>query len=141
MKMTDKNCKEIKTGDIVKIEGGYFKRDNGLFLVTRSPGDPSWSDNGYCLHKCTKKGEESKAGNSTAFWPLMVTVSGRVKRIEAHQHNKAHATIEVIGEVKTYKLQVKQDMGWSEHEYETIATEADYQEMLTWKGTKLTVLA
>ena len=32
MKMTDKNGKEIKTGDIVKIEGGYFKRDNGTFF-------------------------------------------------------------------------------------------------------------
>ena len=27
-------------------------------------------------------------------------------------------------------------MGWSEHEYETIATEADYQEMLTRKFNK-----
>ena len=141
MKMTDKNGKEIKTGSIVKIEGGYFKRDNGLFLVTRSPGDPSWSDNGYCLHKCNKKGEESKAGNSTAFWPLMVTVSGREKRIEAHEHNEAHATIEVVGETKVYKVHVKQDMGWSEHEYDMIATENEYQEMLTWKFTKVKVLA
>ena len=141
MKMTDKNGKEIKTGDIVKIEGGYFKRDNGTFLVKHSHSDPSWGSTDYCLHKCNAKGEESKSINSTAFWPLMVTVSGREKRLEAKQHNKEHATIEVIGEVKTYKLQVKQEMGWSEHEYETIATEADYQEMLTRKFTKVKILA
>ena len=139
--MTDKNGKEIKTGDIVKIEGGYFKRDNGIFLVKHSHGDPSWGSTDYSLHKCNKKGEESKASHSIAFWPLMVTVNNREKRLEARQHNKEHATIEVISEVKTYKLHVTQEMGWSEHEYETIATEADYQEMLTWKGTKLTVLA
>ena len=41
--MLDKNGVEIKTGDIVEISGAYFKNDNGLYFVTHSPGDPTWS--------------------------------------------------------------------------------------------------
>lgn len=47
----DKNGKEIKTGDIVKIEGGYFKADNGLFRVEHAPGDPNWLGKDWCLHQ------------------------------------------------------------------------------------------
>ena len=40
--MLDKNGVEIRTGCIVEITGAFFKNDNGLYFVDRSPGDPSW---------------------------------------------------------------------------------------------------
>lgn len=40
--MVDKNGVEMKTGDIVRVSGAYFKNDNGLWFIERSPGDPSW---------------------------------------------------------------------------------------------------
>ena len=38
--MVDKNGVEMKTGDIVRVSGAYFKNDNGLWFIERSPGDP-----------------------------------------------------------------------------------------------------
>jgi len=139
--MLDKNGKEIKTGDIVKIEGGYFKADNGTFLVKNSPGDPNWSGSDYCLRKCNKKGEESEAKYATAFWPLMVTTNSREKRIAAKQHNKDHATIEIIGSVKVYELFVKQSRGWNDYEYKELATEKRYNELLTYRNTKIEIIS
>jgi len=137
----DKNGKEIKTGHIVKIEGGFFKADNGTFLVKHAPGDPSWSGSDYCLTKCNKKGVESEAKYATAFWPLMITVSSSEKRIAAKQHNKEHATIEIIGSVKVYELNVKQTRGWNDYETREIATEKRYQELLTYKYTKVEIVS
>jgi hypothetical protein len=138
--MTDKNGKEIKTGDIVKIEGGYFKADNGTFIVKHSPGDPSWNGSDYSLKKCNKKGEESDAKNSIAFWPLMVSVNSHEKRIAARQHNKEHSTIEIIGNVKVYDLIIKQNWGCNTHEYRELATEKRYQELLTYRNTEIEII-
>lgn len=63
--MLDKNGVEIRTGCIVEITGAYFKNDNGLYFVQRSPGDPSWSGSDYCLKKIGKTGKISKAKYST----------------------------------------------------------------------------
>jgi|GEM_PF-3197951 len=136
-----KNTIEMKTGDIVKIEGGFFKADNGTFLVKHSPGDPSWSGSDYSLRKCNKKGVESESKYSTSFWPLMVTVSSRDKRIEAMEHNEANATIEIIGSVKVYELNVKQSIGWNDYETKEIATEKRYQELLANKYIKLETIS
>jgi len=140
MIMTDKNGKEIKTGDIVRIEGGYFKADNGTFLVKSSPGDPNWSGLDYCLTKCNKKGIESVSKYSTSFWPLMITVNSRDKHYIAKQHNKEHATIEIIGSVKIYELFVKQIRGWNDYEYKELATEKRYNELLTNRNTQVEIL-
>jgi len=86
----------MKKGDIVEIKGGYFKADNGLFRVEQAPGDPGWLGNDWCLYRVNKDYTYSKSKHRTAFWPLMVTVSSREKRIEAKKHNAEHATIEVI---------------------------------------------
>lgn len=129
--MLDRNGIEIKTGMIVRIEGGYFKADNGTFLVKHSPGDKVWSGNDYSLTKCNKKGDESTSKYSTAFYPIMITVSNREIRAIARQHNKENATIEIIGEVKTYKVLVKQSIGWNDYEQEEIVTEKRYQELLS----------
>ena len=87
----------MKKGDIVEIKGGFFKADNGLFKVAHAPGDSDWLGSDWCLYRVNKKDySESKSKYKTAFWPLMVTVSSREKRIEAKKHNAEHATIEII---------------------------------------------
>lgn len=98
MLMTDKNGKQIKHGDMVKIEGGFFKADNGLFRVEHAPGDENWLGNDYCLKRVKKDGTQSTGKYTTAFWPLMVTVNSYEKRIQAREHNANFATIEVISE-------------------------------------------
>jgi hypothetical protein len=138
--MQDKNGIEIKTGDIVKIEGGYFKSDNGTFIVEHSPNDPSWDGLDYCLKKCNKKGEESDAKNSTAFWPIFITVSSREKTAAARRHNKENATIEIVGKVKIYDLIVKQNMWGNICEVRELATEKRYQELLTYRNTKIEIV-
>lgn len=137
----DKNGKKIKTGDIVRIEGGYFKADNGIFVVKHSPGDPSWNGSDYCLTKCNKKGVESGTKYATAFWPIMITTNSYQKRVEARAHNKEYATIEIIGSVKVYDLIVKQNRGWNEYEYRELATEQRYNELLTYRNTKIEIVA
>ena len=97
--MTDRNGREIKSGDIVRISGGYFKRDNGLYLVTNTPGDPSWSGRDLSLKKINRNGSLSTAKYNQAFWPLFVTVSDAWKRAEAKEHNKEHAEIEIVDTV------------------------------------------
>lgn len=93
--MIDKNGIEIKTGNIVEISGAFFKSDNGLYFVNRSPGDPSWTGRDHCLHKISKTGKISKAKNNICFWPISVFVNSRAKYAEAKSWNADHATIEV----------------------------------------------
>ena len=100
-KLNDKNGIEIKTGDIVNIEGGFFKADNGSFQVIHTPGDTDWMGSDYCLYRINKNGTISASKHKTAFWPLMVTVSSRDKRIEAREHNKISATVEVVKSITT----------------------------------------
>ena len=140
MLLADKNGKELKTGMIVKIEGGFFKADNGTFLIMHSPGDSSWMGSDYSLHKCSKKGEESKSKYATSFWPLMVTTNSREARAAARDHNKENATVEIVGEVKTYKLAIKQTMGCQDYEHEEIATEKRYIELLSFRNCEVTVI-
>ena len=67
--MTDKNGVEMKTGDLVVITGGYFKADNGYFVVRHSPGDEHWCGRDHGLTRCSKKGKLSTGKYRTAFWP------------------------------------------------------------------------
>lgn len=91
----DKNGIEIRTGQIVEITGAYFKNDNGLYFVDRSPGDPSWIGSDYSLKKISKTGKISKAKHNICFWPIGIFVSDRCKAAEAHRWNEKHAQIEV----------------------------------------------
>lgn len=97
--MLDKNGKEIKTGDVVKISGAYFANDNGLYFVENSEGDPSWCGTDHSLKKISKKGKISVAKRNICFWPISVFVSDRTKRAEANEHNKKFAEIEIIDNV------------------------------------------
>lgn len=91
--MKDKNGVELKTGQVVKVEGAYFKNQNGLYFVEASPGDPHWSGNDYSLRRIKRNGELAKT-DSISFWPLCSFVGDKFKRAEAKQWNAEHATIE-----------------------------------------------
>lgn len=94
--MTDKNGKEIKTGNVVVVSGGYFKSDNGMYKVAHSPGDENWLGSDYSLIKLNKNRTESRCKYRIAFWPLTITVNDHSKYIEAKKHNAENAQIEVI---------------------------------------------
>lgn len=57
--MVDKNGRQIQTGDVVLVSGGYFKSDNGLFAVIHAPGDPCWYGESCCLNKLCRSGKLS----------------------------------------------------------------------------------
>lgn len=94
--MLDKNGVEIKTGAIVRISGAFFKNDNGLWLVTNSPADPSWCGSDHGLVKISSGGKISTAKYRHGSWPLMVFTNDRFKRAEATAWNNEHAEIEVL---------------------------------------------
>lgn len=93
--MTDKNNRPMKTGDVVEITGAYFKNDNGLYFVERTPGDPNWSGRDHCLRRIKRNGELSTAKDNLCFWPISAFVNSRDKRAAANQWNQEHAEIEI----------------------------------------------
>lgn len=95
----DKNGKEVKTGNIVRIEGAYFKNDNGNYFVAYTPGDPAWSGSDYSLRKICKNGKISVAKNNIAFWPLMSCTNNRTENDKADKWNAENATIEIIDSI------------------------------------------
>ncbi|SHO50046.1 hypothetical protein [Anaerocolumna xylanovorans] len=102
--MLDKNGVEIKTGDVVKIEGAYFKNDNGFWYVENSDGDPNWCGKDHSLRKISKTGKISTASRNICFWPIMVCTNSWVKRIEAKTWNEEHATIEVVSGINRTEI-------------------------------------
>jgi hypothetical protein len=140
IKLNDKNGVVLKTGQIVKIEGGYFKSDNGYFIIKHSPKDEGWNGSDYCLRKCSKKGIESKSKYSTAFYPLMVTVSSREKRFEAREHNNKYATIEVVGEIHTQKIEVTWNMWGREEKKVMILDDKDLEQYKNDRFTEVRVI-
>ena len=90
---------ELKAGDIVRIEGAYFKNDNGLYFVKHCPGDAGWLGKDYSLHKICKNGKISTAKYFTAFWPLMCCANDRMKNAEARAWNEEHATITKVDNI------------------------------------------
>lgn len=99
--MLDKNGVTIKAGDIVCVEGGYFKTDNGLFFVEQDGTNPSYlaDDTQITLKRICKNGRLSTAKNATAFFPLKSFCSDYMLRRMAREWNEDHATIEVVGGV------------------------------------------
>ena len=93
--MLDKNGKEMVTGCVVEIKNAYFKTDNGLYFVEKSPEELGWLGSDYCLLKLKRNGQLSTAKKNICFWPIMSFVSDRMKSIEASAWNKEHATIEI----------------------------------------------
>lgn len=95
--MLDKNGRNIETGMIVRIEGAYFKRDNGVYLVTNSPMDPQWYGSYHSLRKINKRtGALSTAKYNLGSWPILCTTNSFDTRIKHNTWNKENATIEII---------------------------------------------
>ena len=88
------NMETMKTGDIVRISDTFIKNDSGLYLVTRSPGDPSWTGRDFCLYKIKRNGELSEAKYSCHFWPLTYFMNDRRKNAQAKEYDREHAKIE-----------------------------------------------
>ena len=99
--MFDKNGVEIKTGMVVRIEGAYFKNDNGLYMVEHSAGDPNWLGNYHSLTRILKSGKLSTAKNRLCSYPISIFTNDRFLRKMAMDHNVANATIEVVAFEKT----------------------------------------
>lgn len=102
--MVDKNGVEMKTGDIVRVSGAYFKNDNGLWFIERSPGDPSWCGNSYSLMKLKRNGQPSTAKYNLCSWPIAIFTNSWATRNEAHRWNEEHAEIEVVTGMDTSAL-------------------------------------
>mgnify|MGYP000115667086 CR=1 FL=1 len=94
--MLDKNGVEIRTGQVVKVTGAFFKNDNGLYFVDNSPGDPSWSGHDYCLKKVCRNGRLSSSARNICFWPIAVFTNDRTKNAQADAWNREHSEIEVV---------------------------------------------
>lgn len=92
--MLDSNGIEMATGMVVEIKNAYFKNDNGLYLITHTPGDESWCGSDYGLKRIKRNGEPAKT-NPVAFWPLCSFTSDRFKNASADKWNKENATITV----------------------------------------------
>lgn len=98
--MFDSKNREIRTGDIVQVSGGYFKTSNGLFFVSNLDTEKSlW------LHRLKKNGEICvSSASSTQNWPLKSYCSDSRKNAEAKKHNAEHAQIEIVDNVNTYHV-------------------------------------
>ena len=96
--MVDKNGRQIQTGDVVLVSGGYFKSDNGLFAVIHAPGDPDWYGESCCLNKLCKSGKLSEGKYATAFWPIAVNAGSWRTKMDAKSWN-ANAEILVVDDV------------------------------------------
>lgn len=99
--MKDKNGKEMRTGDIVKVSGAYTKRHNGYFVIEHTPGDVSWLGSDYSLERLKKNGEYSNGSYTTQFWPLSYFSNNREHNAAAREHDSKNATIEIVGNINT----------------------------------------
>ena len=95
--MIDIVGREIVTGDIVVVNGAYFQRHNGYWVVTRSPGDENWMGGDHSLTKLSRSGKVSYAKYNLSSWPLMHFVTNRKVADEARAHDKKYACIRVVG--------------------------------------------
>lgn len=99
--LLDKNGKEMRTGDIVKISGAYTKRHNGYFVIEHTPGDASWLGSDYSLQRLKKNGEYSKGKYTTQFWPLLYLSNNAMNNALAYEHDRKNATIEIVENINT----------------------------------------
>lgn len=103
--MFDKNGREIKTGDVVRISNAYFKNDNHLYYVENAPGDPNWCGRDLSLRKISKAGKISKAKYNICFWPISAYVNDSWKRAEADEWNRENAVIELVEGVNSKEIE------------------------------------
>ena len=103
--MKDKNGVQIKAGDIVKIEGAFFKNDNGLYYVEQDGTNKAYCGRDHLtLYKICKNGKLSTTKYNICFFPIISTVSNHAKTAQANAWNKEHATIEIVYNVDNSKV-------------------------------------
>lgn len=119
--MKDKNGREMRTGDIVKVSGAYTKRHNGLFVIEHTPGDVSWLGEDYSLQKLKKNGEYSNGSYTTQFWPLSYFSNNGEHNAAAREHDSKNATIEIVGNINTEFI-IKHFEEESENSFESAKT-------------------
>ena len=103
--MKDKNDVQIKAGDIVKIEGAFFKNDNGLYYVEQDGTNKAYcGGDSLTLYKICKNGKLSTAKYNICFFPIHSTVSDHVKAAQVNAWNKEHATVEIVYNVDNSKV-------------------------------------
>lgn len=90
----DKNGTPIRTGMVVRVSNAYHKTDNGLFLVTRTPGDPCWLGDYISMTKISRSGKLSTEKYRLSSWPLTSYANSRAVRYEADRWNRENAVIE-----------------------------------------------
>jgi len=135
--MKDMNGIEIKLGNIVKTDNTYFKTDSGYWFVERCDSD-------LTLRKINKNGKVSVTEKLT-FWPLKSFCSDPWKNAAARQHNKEHATIEVVSGIPTFDVsryfsekaasnremaEYRKQLGWAESEYSSLLDLANTYEQV-----------
>lgn len=113
--MMDKNGREIKTGDVVRITGAFFKNDNGLYFVTDMAGDPSYCGKDISLTRICKNGHISTAKYRVSFWPLVSFCNDKMQNAVAWDWNREHAEIEVVdgidrSEIRNHFLEKAENM-------------------------------
>lgn len=116
----------LKTGDVVRISGAYFKNDNGFWFVDRTPGDCNWCGSDWSLKRLCKNGKVSTGKNNLAFWPLKSYCSDRMKNALANDWNLEHAKIEKVPGFPLF--------GVIEHFQEEEKKTADYIEWNRWRS-------
>lgn len=103
--MKDKNDVQIKAGDIVRIEGAFFKNDNGLYYVEQDGTNKAYcGGDSLTLYKICKNGKLSTAKYNICFFPIISTVSDHTKTAQANAWNKEHATIEIVYNVDNSRV-------------------------------------
>jgi hypothetical protein len=73
------------------------------------------------------------------FYPIMVTVGSREKRILAHEHNKKNATIEVIGTIPIFKVKTIQRM-YNHIERLSYCTESELLELYSQERIEIDII-
>lgn len=105
--MKDCNGCEIKAGDVVKIDGAYFKHQNGYFFVERD-GSGSINRKGHILlHRISKFGQISNKSDCILDYPF------DFDQMCAKKWNNKNAKIEIV-----HSIDMREVIIYFKREYE-----------------------
>lgn len=111
--MVDKNGVEMHIGDVVKVAGGYYASNNGLWIIDEEPGVGSWHGDNYHMLMATKRLTISRRKYNGMFWPIVVFNNSHFERKIAETHNAEHATIEIVGKVDVAMIEQYEKERWT----------------------------
>lgn len=111
--MVDKNGVEMHIGDVVKVTGGYYASNNGLWIINEEPGVGSWCGDNYHMLMATKRLTISRRKYNGMFWPIVVFNNSHFERKIAETHNAEHATIDIVGKVDVAMIEQYEKERWA----------------------------